>query len=258
MFEKAFQQAKDHARKLFPEEMCGFVVDGAFVPVQNQAADPAQHAEQDCSCRLCTFRISDADTLRYLPKAQMVLHSHPNGPLHPSKEDMAGQLATNIPWGLVGLDEDRIGEFICWGDGWPVAPLVGREFVHGVHDCYSLVRDTFQLGRDGLKAQGITDAWPYPPITLLDMARDDGWWNGADDFYGEHFRTVGFEIISREEARAGDCFLIKIHSDKFNHAGILISNDLIMHHLPRRVSRREPSGIWARAAERWLRYVGPK
>lgn len=258
MFDEAFTAAKKHARALYPEEMCGFVVDGKFVPVQNVAADPATHVEEGCKCRLCAFQISDQDTLRYFDKAQMILHSHPGGPVHPSKADMNGQMLTGLPWGVVALDEDRMGDFEIWGDSLPIAPLLSRTFMHGIRDCYSLVRDTFRMGKERLAAEGITDAWPYDPITLLDMGRDDGWWNGEDDFYAEHFEKVGFKLITREEARPGDCFLLKIRCDKFNHAGILISNDLIMHHLPMRVSRREPSGVWSRAAERWLRYVGPK
>lgn len=254
---QAFEDAKKHARAVYPEEMCGFVVDEKFIPVQNIARVPdGNHVEENCECRLCTFKISEIDTIKWLDKAEMILHSHPNGPVYPSKQDMIGQMATNIPWGVVALDEDRMGEFECWGDSLPIAPLLGREFMHGIRDCYSLVRDCFRLGREELKAQEITDSWPYDPITLLDMGRDDGWWNGEDDFYAQHFEKVGFKIIQRDEVRPGDCFLLKIRSEKFNHAGVLISNDLIMHHLPSRVSRREPSGVWARAAERWLRYVG--
>ncbi len=71
-----------------------------------------------------------------------------------------------------------------------------------------------------------------------------------------HLFKHGWTEIRREDAQPGDCFLAKIRSDKFNHAGVLVSRDLIMHHLPGRMSRREPAGIWARQAGRWLRYAG--
>lgn len=256
MYSKAFDQAKDHARFTFPEEMCGFVIGGEFIAVKNNAADPSEHVEELCTCRLCTFVISAEDTIKLLPQAQMVLHSHPNGNAFPSKMDMEGQMLTGVPWGLVSLDEDRIGNFEIWGDSLEIAPLLGRNFTHGIRDCYSLIRDTFRTGKDKLKQMEITSDWPFDPITLINKPRGDGWWAGEDDFYSAHFREAGFVEISREDARAGDCFMLKFRSEKFNHAGVLISNDLVMHHLPNRLSRREPAGAWARAAERWLRYVG--
>lgn len=256
MYPEAFMAAKAHAREMYPEEMCGFVIAGAFVPVENCAADPDQHVEEACTCRLCTFVISADDTLKYLPDAQMILHSHPNGNQFPSKMDMEGQLATNVPWGVMFLDEDYEADFEIWGESLPIAPLLGRSFMHGIRDCYSLIRDIYRTGKDELAAQEITTEWPFESITLIDMARSDGWWSGDDDFYSSHFAEAGFVEVDRSEVRAGDCFMMKFRSDKFNHAGVLLSDDMVMHHLPSRLSRREPSGSWARVAGRWLRYVG--
>lgn len=257
MYPEAFAQAKLHARSVYPEEMCGFVVNGKFVPVQNQASNPATHVEEKCPCRLCTFVIGGDDTLKYLPVAQMVLHSHPNGVTYPSRMDMEFQMNSGIPWGVMMLDEDRETDFEIWGDTLPIAPLLGRTFMHGIRDCYSLVRDVFRTGSKELARLEISSQFPFDPITLIDKPRGDGWWNGEDDFYSSHFKEAGFVEIPREEARAGDCFMLKFRSDKFNHAGVLVTNDLIMHHLPNRLSRREPAGAWARAAERWIRYAGP-
>lgn len=255
MFEIAFAEAKKHARAVYPEEMCGFVIKDKFVPVQNNAADPSTHVEEGCACRLCTFIISSEDTLKYLSSAQMILHSHPNGNQFPSKRDMEAQMSTDIPWGVMYIDEDHEGSFEVWGESLPIAPLLGREFMHGIRDCYSLIRDIYRTGKDELAAQDITQEWPFDSISLIDMARADGWWTGEDDFYSGHFADAGFVEIDRSEARAGDCFMMKFRSDKFNHAGVLITSDLVMHHLSGRLSRREPAGGWSRVAGRWLRYV---
>ncbi|MDE4297081.1 Mov34/MPN/PAD-1 family protein [Phaeobacter gallaeciensis] len=257
-FEKAYEAAKKHARKVFPEESCGFIVDGVYIPVENHAVDPALHEDgnTNCSCRLCAFKISKTDTANYLGKAQMVIHSHPHGPVFPSRQDMEGQIETAVPWGIIALDEDRIGDPEVWGDQLPVAPLLERQFMHGIRDCYSLVRDTFRAGHEGLAQQGITTEWPFAPITLKEVPRDDAWWEGGDDFYNVLADSYGWKEIKMEEAQPGDVFLCKIRSQKFNHAGILVSRDLILHHLPSRFSRREPVGLWARSAGRWLRYTG--
>ena len=140
-------------------------MNGEYIPVRNQAADPAVHDEESntCPCRLCSFKISSADRAKHLGSAQMILHSHPNGPVFPSRPDMEGQIATAVPWGIIALDEERIGDPEIWGDQLPVVPLLGRSFMHGIRDCYSLIRDTFRLGREGLAEQDISQNWPLDP-----------------------------------------------------------------------------------------------
>lgn len=252
----AIAAAKAHARAEYPKESCGFIKGDAFTPVANICADAATHDAEnpDCACQLCAFLISSEDVLANLD-AEAVIHSHPDGPMYPSAADMEGQMADGRPWGIIALSEDRVSEPWFWGDSLPIRPLIGREFMHGICDCYSLVRDVFRLGKQALAEQGIPD-WPFEPITLLDYPRDDAWWNKDFDLYNLEAFKVGFVEIKREEARPGDAFLCKINSGKFNHGGLLIGNDLLLHHLPARLSRREPAGLWARHAGRWLRYVG--
>lgn len=257
-FSDAFEAAKLHARQQYPAESCGLVVDGVYIPMTNAAWDESEHKDQDCSCRLCTFRISKIEMTPYLGRIQMILHSHPDSPIFPSRSDMEGQIASGVPWGVVSLDESRISDFEVWGDQLPIAPLLGRQFLHGIRDCYSTIRDTYRMGHDALKQAGITSEWPFESTILREVPRDDAWWDGDDDFYNILAGPYGWEEISGADASPGDVFLSKIKSNKFNHGGVLISKDLILHHLPGRMSRREPSGIWARAAGRWLRYTGAK
>ncbi len=242
---KAFDAAKAHARAEFPKESCGLIIDGEYVPCTNAAEDPTKD-----------FFIAPQEMQRYLSSnIEMIVHSHPGGPYFPSKADMEGQARSAVPWAIIVLDAERIADTpVIWGTEVPLLPILGRPFVHGVADCYSLVRDTFRLGKDKLAEQGIE--WPYEPIDLYDLPRDDNWWTLGDNFYVDHYAKQGFREIPMEEARPGDAFLIKIRSSICNHAGVLIGGDQIIHHLPMRMSRREPAGIWGRAAEMWLRYEG--
>lgn len=257
-FSKAFLDAKLHARQVFPEEACGIVLDSEYIRMQNEAADPAHHEEgnPDCACRLCSFKISSEKIAPNLSKIQFILHSHPNGTPSPSKIDMAMQIASQVPWGIIPITEDRVGDPVLWGDQLPISPVLGRQFIHGVNDCYSVIRDAFRLGRDGLIEQGVTSSWPYAPITLRDVPRNNEWWNSDDDLYGLLPPSHGWKEISREELQPGDAFLVRFNSDKFSHAGMLIDENLVLHHLPNRMSRREPAGGWIRKAERFLRYTG--
>lgn len=256
-FKKGFPDAKKHARKMYPEEMCGFIIDGEFVPVDNVAIDPSEHKKDgECLCRLCHFKVRNSDSLKYLDKCQAIIHSHPNSPIYPSQADMEGQRRTAVPWGIINLDDERVSDPEMFGDELPIPDLLGRSFMHGIRDCYDAIRDTFRMGKDDLAASDITKQWPFAPITLKNVPRNDAWWESSDDFYGVLPFSYGWKEIERREARPGDVFLVKIRSDKFNHAGVLVAQDLILHHLPGRVSRREPAGLWGRQAGRWLRYIG--
>jgi proteasome lid subunit RPN8/RPN11 len=258
-FKEAYEQARRHARDLYPEEACGFIVKGEYVPVKNVASDPKSHVDDPdaCTCRKCCFRVAKKDVAKYLPDADMFLHSHPDGPLYPSRTDMQSQISMGIPWGIIALDEERIGQPEIWGDTLPIQPLVGRTFLHGIRDCYSLIRDVYRLGRERLALDDITREWPFDPIYLADKPRDHAWWEMDLDYYETEPGKWGFVPIAQHEAQPGDVFLASIRANgKINHGGVLLSNDLILHHLPQRVSRREPAGIWARHAAKWVRYVG--
>lgn len=232
-----------HAMAEYPKESCGLIVAGVYVPCFNYAVEP----EKD-------FTIAGPDFIAHAPHVEAVIHSHPDGPLFPTARDMQGQMQTAVPWFIVATDGERCHPPIQWGDRNDIPALVGREFMHGVCDCYSLVRDVFALGRERLAEQDID--WPHPPILMPEVPRDDNWWTGEADLYADHIGPAGFKIVPREDVRPGDGFLAKIRSDKLNHAGVLIGGGLVMHHLPSRLSRREPAGIWSRAAEIWVRFEG--
>lgn len=256
-FPEAMAAAREHAKSVYPEESCGFIVKGKYIALKNIAADPSTHTVEDgCECRLCSFAITDADYLKHAREIEVVVHSHPNGPAYPSKSDMLHQHEMDVAWAIVTLDETRFGPTVAWGGNCPVEPVIGREFVHGVTDCYSLIHDVYGLGREKLAEQGID--WPFDPIELPIGERDDNWWmmKTDNDLYETNYPVAGFREISAQEVRPGDVFLGKISSNRLNHGGLLLSNNLILHHLPNRLSRREPAGIWARCAEKWLRYEG--
>ncbi|WP_062120547.1 C40 family peptidase [Aureimonas sp. AU40] len=244
--------AQAHAIAEFPRESVGFVVAGRYVPLENVHESPTEH-----------FRIDPAEEARAAVSGtvEWVIHSHPNGPNSPSQADMVAQRSWGIPWAIIVTDGESASDPIMWGDQLPMAPLLGREFVHGLHDCYALIRDTYRVGREGMAAQGLSENWPFPAIELPEVPRGDGWWSEGQDLYVDHFRKFGFREISIREAQPGDVFLGTVShpsapTDKINHGGLLVEDDLIFHHLPKRLSRREPSSIWARSAKLWIRYEG--
>lgn len=230
LIQRALPAIADDARRCYPNESCGLLLDGGdYLPCPNAAPDPRT-----------AFVIPWDMYLTHDGRIAGVVHSHPDGPEHPSRRDMEGQLATALPWILVATDGTAVSPPIVWGDG-DVPPLIGRTFRHGVTDCYSLIRGWFQVERG---------------VALPEFPRDEAWWEKGGDLYRQGFRAAGFRVVDAESAAAGDVVLMQIRSPVPNHAGVLLDNGLLLHHLTGRLSRREPAGPWRRMVTHYLRHQG--
>jgi len=278
MFDKTVHDAfKSHAISVYPQEACGFVVgdemDGAKIDDNFRAINCKFMNTQYIPCTNIaqipetTFEI---DPITYVTAQEQgtllaVLHSHisvkredgtyEEASDYPSALDMKSQQASDVPWGIGVCREDFCTDPAYFGDMLPIPNLIGRPFRHGVTDCFSLIRDCYRLGKEGMAEQGVPD-WPYDPFTLEDMPRDFEWWKHGENHYIDNFVQRGFAVISQEEARVGDGFLMSIYSPVPNHGGIYLGDGLGLHHLQWQVSRRESLHLWQRKITHWLRYVG--
>lgn len=251
MISRAAQAAiAEHALKEFPNESCGLIIDGVYVPVPNGSPTPRSN-----------FKMLAADYRRATSKGGIVqacIHSHPHQldekPQYgPSADDMRAQISAGIVFGIVVTDGEFVTETMLWGDQLPMQPLLGRRFMHGVADCYTLIRDVYRAGAERCAVEHQID-WPLAPVKLPEVPRDDDWWKSGGNLYLDHFEKFGFARISLSEVRPGDTFLIKLRSDTINHGGVMTSDGRILHHLPTRLSSRDQSSIWARVADLWIRH----
>ena len=103
-----------------------------------------------------------------------------------------------------------------------VSKYIGRKFVHGSTDCYSLVRD-FYKNEFG--------------IELTDYARVEFWWNKGQNLYMDNFRNEGFYLLDDSQApQVGDLYLIALGCSVASHAAIWVGNNRILHHVQDRLS----------------------
>ena len=240
--------AHEHARQQYPKEAVGFVVAGRYVPQDNVADNAQEH-----------FTVPAQAFVNQTTPVQAIIHSHPEGPNYPNKVDMQGQLDTAVPWGIVPIVKQAVsGELVCgkivwWGDQLEIPPLVGRGFVHGITDCYSIIRDFYRV-RFG--------------IVLKEHPRDWEWWLHGEKMYEMGFEETGFVRVSIRDPKPGDLFFACIRCKTPNHGGVWLGGPTgeILHHLTSRnpvdptwLSRREPGirylkfvengGIWCRHKE---------
>jgi len=224
--------ALEHAHLEYPREACGVVV----VARGRMRYRPCRNIADDCEHFV--LHPDDYAAAEDVGEVVAIVHSHPDAPPDPSVSDRVGCEASGVPWEIVALPGGSWAR--CEPAGF-VAPLAGREFVHGVVDCYTLVRDWYQQERG---------------LVLPDFTRTWGWWDRGESLYEANFATCGF--VECADLQPGDALLMQIGTSPVpNHAAIWMADDTVLHHLPNRLSSRDPlDGYLHAAIRRRLRHVG--
>jgi proteasome lid subunit RPN8/RPN11 len=219
LFPALQKEVLQHAKDEFPKECAGLVavVKGRrrYFPCKNLAETPDEH-----------FILDPTDYLEVEKKGEImaVVHSHPITSATPSPADRVACEKVGVPWFVVNPTTEE------WGYCEPIGfklPYVGREFSHGIVDCYSLCRDWYER-EFGLK--------------MYDYHRRDQWWEKGENLYLDNFEKEGFHTIPFEELAYGDALLMHLESTVPNHAAVYIGNQMVLHHVQGRLSSRDIYG----------------
>ena len=242
---KAKTAIKKHCHDEHPRESCGVLVNNEYIPCKNTAKglgffeiDPREYAKAED-----------------IGKIQAIVHSHSlDGSVMPSEVDKAQMALHEIPWIITNGNELKIHQPTDY-----TAPLLGREYYHGLQDCYSLCRDYYHRECD---------------IRLSDYVRDDRWWELKDNpsLYLDNFKREGFVEIDPAitPMQKHDAILCRVgRTEHVNHAVIflgdgqlnseqtpsVVGDNIILHHPYGRLSVREIWGeMWAKRAVVYLRH----
>ena len=240
-FKKAIQ---NHAAQVYPDECCGVIVDKEYIPCRNAAKDKNQ------------FEIHHEDLAKAedLGEIKAYVHSHPDASARASHMDLLQIELHKKPWVICAYPDI---EFQIYEPCGYKSPLVGRNYIHGIQDCYAIVRDFYQreLG-----------------ISIPDYERQDLWWESKENpsLYLDNFEKEGFVEVS--DMQYGDVLLCRVgRTEHVNHAviwlgdnAVLKSEDtepcigsaLVLHHPYGRNSTREIFGSqWQERVEKVVRYV---
>lgn len=225
-------QIVSHAKEELPKECCGLVIvrkgRQVYFPCENLAVGSDN------------FILSPQDYAKADEEGDIVavVHSHPNMSAKPSQADLVACEASGLPWFIVGLP-DEVWEYIE-PSGY-VAPLIGRQWSHGVLDCYAIIRDYYQMERG---------------ITLDQFERSDEWWNRGENLYMDNFKAQGFIQISGDDLQEGDVILMRVKSTVPNHGAVYLGNNVILHHVHGRLSSRDVfGGYWLKHTAGYFRYA---
>jgi len=239
----------EHAIAEYPRECVGLLslVRGVetYLPCTNHAATPTEQF---------VLAAEDYASAEDAGEIVAIVHSHPGGRAHPSDADKAMCEASGIArWVIasVGVQADGSIGVDGWCEFGPcgfIAPLVGRRFSHGVHDCYSIVRDWYRIERG---------------VVLPDFERRDEWWDdGKSSLYLDNYRAAGFVDVGQDaQLEIGDVLLMEILGKNGvpNHAGVYLGDTKFLHHMRGRLSTRTVwGGMWRQCLRTVLRYEGAR
>jgi proteasome lid subunit RPN8/RPN11 len=223
-----------HAEEVQPLECCGVIADGEYVRLANQAT------EHD------TFAM-DMRGFRDVAKAhkiEAVVHSHVYLPPLASDADLSACEATNLPWVIISWPLGTWG--VIEPHGYR-APLVGRQWAWGVHDCFALIRDGFEA---------------YAGIRIPDFERDWMFWRRGENLIVEHYKDAGFvQMPPDTPPQHCDVMGMRVGAPIINHLGLYLvdpasgTGGVLLHQLMHRLSIREVyGGTYLRATELHLRH----
>lgn len=190
-------------------EVCGLIINSVqYFHCRNIHPDPGRY-----------FRINDTDWLEAEAAGEItaVFHSHPGNRLVLSAGDRSAQISTDLEWWLAS--DGQLRKFR------PVPYLLGREFLHGSMDCYTLFRDAYHLCG----------------IDLPDFERANGWWLRGENLYLKNLPANGFYQVTAADIQPGDVVIRRAfpESDPCHAMIYLGDGDVIHHDCSGRLSRRE-------------------
>ena len=216
------EAALSHAKVEDPKECCGLLLNikgkERYYPCRNLSMT-------DYQC----FIIDPEDYVRAdnLGEITAIFHSHPITPPTPSQADLVSCENSNLPWHIVNPKTEQ------WAYLEPCGykpPLLGRQWVWGITDCWSLVRDWYKEEKN----IDLRD-WERP-ATLEEF-------NNKPLFEDCAWRTNFRELRPDEKLQDGDVLLMSILHPTLNHVALFFEGDVI-HHLTDRLSCREPYSEW--------------
>ena len=226
--------AVKHAEECMPKESCGLlaVIKGkeTYWPCKNIAESGFEY-----------FIIDPDDWAECEDTGEIIgiVHSHPYDSPQPSDNDKASCEYLDLPSHIYSV---RMKEWCSFEpSGWKAPSLIGRTWIWGKHDCWSLITDYFLE-----KKQINLKFWPRPK-NLKEFANNP--------YFEKVLTESGFKKVDND-IQINDILLMEGIYDKLNHVALYIGDQTIFHHNIKQLSCREIYDLkYIQATKKGYRYA---
>lgn len=242
LLKSVMNAVKSHAESSFPEECCGLIVKSEkprheYLPGLNISPEPKLN-----------FRLDIQSTLAGRPydSIEAIVHSHVDETTEFSDADIESCNQIDIPFILYSLPKDH---FSVYMPDTQLVPLIGRKFHWGILDCYSLVKDAYELEL-GIKLSN------YPRLGEMGIWMSDDW-----DQIDKYFEDEGFkELTGNYRLKKYDVILMATSKNPLKPTHMALywdeSKSSMIHHLAHRLSEETVyGGYWSDITVKVVRNV---
>ena len=212
--------AAKHAEECMPQESCGLlaIIKGkeTYWPCKNIAESGFEY-----------FVIDPDDWAECEDTGEIigVVHSHPIGSAIPSDNDKASCEYLDLPSYIYSVQMKEWCSFKP--SGWKAPSLIGRSFIWGVHDCWSVVTDWYK------ETKNINIPYWHRPKKIKDFLANP-------EFEDALPKLNFFKQKNNDEIEVGDVLLFQSTTKNLDHVAVYIGDNMILNHNIKRLSCREP------------------
>lgn len=222
--EKLTYSIKKHCLSKPDEECCGLVV---FSKITNEdIVCPCQNTNPE---KKYNFTINPNDYLNAtaIGDIKAVYHSHPAGKVAFSEFDKMNSNNHNLTYILYHIKSD---DFLYYYPNKEMNKYIGREFSYGKSDCFSLIKDYYKREKN-------IDIIEYDQL----VNRDSSWRKKS----AEHFQKMleanpNFKEVDSQKLEKDDVLAYQYFDRPFEHFGVYLGDNLVLHQKIRRLSCIEP------------------
>ena len=212
-------EAIKHIEECMPKESCGLlaIIKGkeTYWPCKNIAESGFEY-----------FVIDPDDWAECEDTGEIIgiVHSHPVGSCYPSDNDKASCEHLGLPWYIYSVENKEWHNFEP--SGYKAPSLIGRSFIWGVYDCWSIIHDWYKETRNiDLKI------WERPK-KIKDFLNDPLFERGLP--------ITGFvKQDNFDDIQIGDVLLFETVTKNLDHVAVYIGDNMILNHNIRRLICRE-------------------
>ena len=214
---------KKYAKEQAPDEACGLlaIIKGkeTFWPCKNLAEGKFEF-----------FILDPDDWAECEDQGEIlgVIHSHPTGPATPSDNDKAACEHLGFPYYIYSIEHDHWEFFEP--SGWKAPSLIGRKFIWGKYDCWSIVTDWYE--------QNLQIKIPYLKRTKKIKDFSD------NPYFEKALKDRNFiKQNTNNNFKVGDILLFQSITGNLDHVALYIGDMMILNHNLRSLSCREPFNL---------------